>query len=173
LKHFIKDCWQNNLLSNVKHGLKYLERADVDVDGDGVYNFTQILKLQNQYPIIFSPLYHIQNQFINLTFGEYWWENHKSNLKQLIMKQREMELYTLKLKRNADAKAIEMLNNELVIKRLGKFKYYCFPWLRKKEREKLRKIAAIENDIDYSILFILLIFLYLTLHNLEKCFNFF
>eukprot|EP01038_Epipyxis_sp_PR26KG_P007465 gene7465-10176_t len=147
VKHFIQGIWHHEITSNVKEAMDYLEKID---DGDGTYNFKEIVQMHQKYPIVFFPVFNLQFQMMKRTFGMNWWTNHKAYIIENKAKMREIELNNLKAKQRNDADALEKVNDEAVIKRMG-IKYYLMPWRRAAERIRVAKIAAIESEIENII----------------------
>ena len=148
LKHFISGMWNHEVTSNVSDGLLYLDAID---DGDGAFNFAQIESMQLKYPMVFYPLYKLQVHIIANSLGETWWEYHKANLVEARDEIRRKELAELARKEKAAAKDKEIVSDDMILQRMGYFRYYCMPWLRAKEKARILKIAAIENDLDRGL----------------------
>lgn len=136
--------WRNEINSNIKEAFQYLELTD---DGDGTFNFREVVTLSQKYPLIFYPLYELQVEIINRTLGEYWWENHKVHLNDEKEAEKKKELLMLEKQRKDAAKALESMNDDIVKKRMGIF-FYLTPWRRGAERKKIAKIAAIESEME-------------------------
>lgn len=137
--------WWNNVSSNVKEGLAYLDHID---DGDGAFNFKEIERMQLRYPNVFYPLYKLQTEIIQHTLGELWWETHKAYLVETKDKRKALEMAELAKKKKEEAKEKEIVSDEMIQKRMGFFKYHLMPWLRATEKNRILKIAAIEHEID-------------------------
>lgn len=137
--------WNHELNSNSKEALRYLDSSD---DGDGTFNFKEILALQDRYPNIFYPIYKLQTQIIITTLGEWWWNRHKAKLVDTKEKKREAQLAALRKQQNDERAASNAVTDEVVLRRMGHFKYYCMPWLRAQERTRIAKIAAIEAQLE-------------------------
>lgn len=148
LKHFIMGMWNNEFSSNVKESFAYLDHLD---DGDSAYNFQEIYSLHLKYPSTFYPLYKLQMHIIDNTFGEVWWENHKAMLVENRERIAARELAALKVKQKEEARANEVVSDEMIQKRMGIVKYYLMPWLREKEKERILKIAAIESELEEKL----------------------
>lgn len=88
---------------------------------------------------------------IHNTLGERWWEAHKAVLadarKEVIAK--EAERYRLKEK--ADEKAKEVVSEDMLRNRMGFVKFYLMPWMRAKEKNRLLRIVAIEEELDKTL----------------------
>jgi hypothetical protein len=134
--------------SNVLDGLSYLDKID---DGDGAFNFAQIESMALLYPIVFYPLYRLQVHVIQYSLGETWWETHKANLADERQGRRDREQAELLRKEKAAIKDKEVVSDEMIQQRMGFFKYYLMPWLRAKEKARILKIAAIENELDRNL----------------------
>lgn len=140
--------WHHDVSSNVLDGLAYLDAID---DGDGAFNFAQIESMQKHYPIVFYPLYRLQVHIIQNTLGETWWENHKAKLVDERNNKLLAEHAALLKKEKAEAKDKEIVSDEMIKQRMGFIKYYLMPWQRDKEKARILKIAAIENDLDNTL----------------------
>lgn len=136
--------------TNIMEGLAYLDSID---DGDGAFNFPQIESMQIHYPVVFYPLYRLQVHIIQHSLGETWWENHKANLIDQRQHKRDQEQAELLRKEKAAAKEKdqEIVNDDMLLQRMGMFKFYLMPWLRAKEKARILKIAAIEHDLDRGL----------------------
>ncbi len=137
--------WNHEVNSNLKEALSFLDEID---DGDGTFNFKEILSLHAKYPNTFFPIFRLQIQIIQTSLGSRWWENHKAGLVETKEKRKEAEIAALKRKQKEQAAEQESVNDEVVLKRMGYFKFYCMPWLRAQERARIAKIAAIESELD-------------------------
>jgi len=137
--------WNHEISSNLKEALAYLDKID---DGDGTFNFKEIISLHTKYPNTFFPIFRLQIQIIEYPLGSLWWEAHKASLVDTKEKRKEAEIEALKRKQKEQAAELESVNDEVVLKRMGYFKFYLMPWLRAQERARIAKIAAIENELD-------------------------
>lgn len=151
LKHFVYDMWHHDVPSNVHVGLNYLEDHD---NGDGQFSFEEIVQMHKKYPMIFYPSYNLQVAIQRQTLGEDWWEWKKRNLLETKEERNLAEVNKLR-KEQDDAekekeKAALAVNDDVVKKRLG-IAYYLCPFLRKRAREKLAKIAAITEELDAMV----------------------
>lgn len=140
--------WNHEVSSNVLDGLAYLDAID---DGDGAFNLPQIESMQLRYPIVFYPLYRLQVHVIQYSLGETWWENHKAKLVEERQNRRDKEQAELLRKEKAAAKEKEVVNDEMIMQRMGIVKFYLMPWLRAKEKARILKIAAIESELDRGL----------------------
>lgn len=144
VKHFIVTIWNNEINSNIKTAMGYLDEIDL---GEGTFNFKEIMSLNNKYPNVFYPLFRLQIVIIKSSLGETWWDKHKAHLTAQKRRKREKELAALKAKLKQEANANQLFDDELVKKRMGYFKFTFMPWLREVERNKLLRIAAIEDEL--------------------------
>jgi hypothetical protein len=80
-----------------------------------------------------------------------WWEAHKAKLMDAKQEKRDKELAALALKQKAASKEKELVSDEMILHRMGYFRYYCMPWLRDKEKARMKRIAAIEHDLDKGL----------------------
>eukprot|EP01034_Spumella_vulgaris_P022341 gene22341-28461_t len=101
--------WNHEVSSNLKEALSFLDSLD---DGDGTFNFREIMSLHSKYPNTFFPIFRLQIHIIEGTLGT------------------------------------RCVNDDVVLKRMGPFKYYCMPWLRAQERSRISRIAAMESELD-------------------------
>ncbi len=137
--------WNHEVNSNLKEALSFLDSMD---DGDGTFNFREIMTLHSKYPNTFFPIFRLQIQIIEESLGSFWWEAHKANLVETKEKRKEQEIADIKRKQKEHATEMETVNDDVVLKRMGIVKYYFMPWLRAQERARIAKIAAIENELD-------------------------
>ena len=135
--------FKHDINANVKKAFIYLE----EIDDDGTFIFNEVCMLGEKYPYVFYPLYQLQTQIINRTLGEYWWETHKALVHSDIQDEKAREIALLQKKQKDAAEALESMNEEVVKKKMG-VKYYIFPWMRKKERQRIARIAAIESELE-------------------------
>ena len=128
--------------TNVEEAIGSLEKSE-----ENNFNYGEVYELNRKYPFTFYPLYDLQVHIIRHSFGEYWWESHKANVKDILTAEREKEEAILR-KKQIDAKlALQAMNEEVVKKRMGVL-YYVAPWMRAYERKKVCRIAAIESELD-------------------------
>jgi chaperonin cofactor prefoldin len=135
--------FKHDINANVKKAFMYLE----EIDDDGTFNFQEVFDIGEKYPYIFYPLYQLQTHIITKTLGEYWWETHKANVHDQINEDRAKEIAMIQKKQKDAQQAMETMNEDIVKKRMG-ITYYLLPFLRKKERAKIAKIAAIEGELE-------------------------
>lgn len=145
VKHFVHMIWNHDINSNLKEALHYLDRVD---DGDGTFSFLEILTLQEKYPSTFFPVYKLQIHIIEHSLGPIWWENHKAFLIDTRERKKAAELSALQKRQRDDARKLEAVNDEMVMKRMGYLMYHLMPWRRQAERNRIAKIAAIESELD-------------------------
>ena len=115
--------WNHEISSNLKEALAYLDKID---DGDGTFNFKEIISLHTKYPNTFFPIFRLQIQIIEYPLGSLWWEAHKASLVDTKEKRKEAEIEALKRKQKEQAAELESVNDEVVLKRMGYFKFYFF-----------------------------------------------
>eukprot|EP01032_Pedospumella_encystans_P024839 gene24839-28075_t len=117
LKHFVYNMWGNQVYSNVTDGLAYLDNID---DGDEAFNFKQVEKMANRYPMTLAPLYKLQVAMIQNTFGERWWEMHKARLSDARLVSEMHEYTRQKLKEKQKMKDKEVITDAMILQRMGK-----------------------------------------------------
>lgn len=139
--------WRNQQYGNVQEALDYLD----DVDPDGSYKFSELDSLRKKYPNVFYPVYEMQQQIINNTLGELWWENHKAKLLEENAEMAKRELLLSKKKMKDEERALALAGDEMVIKRMGVW-YYLTPWRIPEMRKRMLRIAAMEEDLDNNLL---------------------
>ncbi len=100
VKHFVQMIWNHEVSSNLKEALDFLDKID---DGDGTFNFKEVLSLHSKYPNTFFPIFRLQIQIIQTSLGSRWWENHKANLVETKEKRKEVEIVALKKKQKEAA----------------------------------------------------------------------
>eukprot|EP00598_Pedospumella_elongata_P009708 CAMPEP_0184992914 /NCGR_PEP_ID=MMETSP1098-20130426/43134_1 /TAXON_ID=89044 /ORGANISM="Spumella elongata, Strain CCAP 955/1" /LENGTH=258 /DNA_ID=CAMNT_0027518637 /DNA_START=111 /DNA_END=887 /DNA_ORIENTATION=+ len=147
LKHFVNNMWRGEATKNVTEGLHYLDRIN---DGDGQYNWKQIESMDAHYPSAFYPLYHLQICIIDKTMGRYWWEEHKNKLYDKRKEYTRDEEKRLRLKEEEERKEKEVVNEEMVLRRMGYVRYYCMPWMRHVYKARLLRIAVMEEELDQA-----------------------
>lgn len=145
LKHFVHNMWENRAFKNITDGLDYLDGID---DGDGAFNVKQLESMVARYPMMMAPLYKLQVGIIQNTLGEYWWEKHKAQLSDARL-EAEMQLHhQLRLKEKEREVEKEIISDGMVRQRMGKLRYYLFPWRRDMEKARLLRLVAIEHSLD-------------------------
>jgi len=137
--------WDHRVNTNVKIGLDWLEKFD---QGEGMVSFPQLYAMQRKYPMVFDPLYQLQVNIINNTLGEVWWESHKASLSDIKEKIKADELKALLEQEKAEARANELVSDEMILNRMGYLRYYLMPWQREFEKQRILKIAALEQELD-------------------------
>eukprot|EP01034_Spumella_vulgaris_P022007 gene22007-28098_t len=121
VKHFLSTIWNDQISSNLQQSFDYIESMD---DGDGMYNFNEIMSLHKKYPNTFYPIFRLQ-----------------------IHERIDQEMADIQRKQQAIEYSQERIDDDIVRKRMGKFKFYFMPWLRVKERAWVARIAALESQI--------------------------
>lgn len=111
-------------------------------------SFPQLYSTQRKFPMVFDPLYQLQVSIINNTLGEVWWESHKANLSDIKEKRKVEELKALLEKEKAEERANEVVSDEMILNRMGYLRYYLMPWQREFEKERILKIAALEQELE-------------------------
>lgn len=51
------DMWEGQVYQNIADALDYLDEID---DGDGLFNFTQVLQMESLFPMTMYPLFRLQ-----------------------------------------------------------------------------------------------------------------
>jgi hypothetical protein len=148
-KHFIEQIWNEDAPITLKEALSYLE--DQDETQSEIYTMRQIEKIVSKYPGILYPVYRIQIQMIDNTMGHYWWDNHKAWLKEKQQEQQMRALQDLEQRKKHATSNEETAALEMVKARMG-ITYYLMPWMIKSEMKKLAKIAAIEKELESTLL---------------------
>lgn len=144
---FLKRIWHDEPYSNVDDALDYLD----SIDDNGSYNFSEVMMLRTRYPNVFYPIYHLQQQIMTNSLGELWWEHHKAKLLEDKIKEEKRLLKLALKKKKAHEKSLALVNDEMVRQRMG-FRYYLMPWRIDAERKRCSRIAAMEQDIERTIL---------------------
>lgn len=134
------------MTSNIHQGLEYLTLHD---RGDGRFKLEDIIEMHNGCPAIFYPAFRIQVSIMRRCFGETWWDWKKNQLADTKEDRRSNAANKLKKEQEEKLKAKEVENDDVVKKRMG-IKYYIFPCFRKRERERVARIAAITAELDKS-----------------------
>lgn len=145
LKHFFYAIWRHRPYSSLEEALKFLETFDED----GSYTFPEIAALRTTYPNIFYPLYQLQLHIVAHSLGEDWWTQHKASLLEELNRKKEAEAKMLQKEKKEKEKALETVSDDMIRRKMG-IKYYLMPWNIEKERKRLAKIAAIEQDLEHQ-----------------------
>mmetsp|Transcript_4345 Transcript_4345/g.6518 ORF Transcript_4345/g.6518 Transcript_4345/m.6518 type:complete len:278 (+) Transcript_4345:16-849(+) len=145
VKHFVTTIWNAPLTSNIKEAFSYLDSLD---DGDGCFTFKEVMDVHSRFPNTFYPLFRLQVHIMRATLGDTWWDFHKAKLYDTIQEEKAQERARLINKIKQESAAINEENDDMVMKRMGVVKFYLMPWKRQAERDKLKKIAAIEDELD-------------------------
>ena len=145
IKHLILLLWHHEVSSNLRTALEYFDELDL---GDGRLTFNDAIKVYKRYPSTFHPIFQLQQEIQRSSFGEMFWENKKMDLKESAELRKLAELARAKKAAADAANAAALAEMALVKQRMGIFKYYLMPWLREKERIKIKKIAAIQQKLE-------------------------
>lgn len=86
---------------------------------------------------------------IRNTLGDRWWEAHKADLADARRAALLVEEQRLRSAHKALAKQSEVVSTDMIKHRLG-WKYYVMPWLRAREKTKILRIVAMEDDLDLT-----------------------
>jgi len=146
LRFFIYSQHNDDQGSNIERGLKYLEDND---DGDGRFEFYQIQDMHKNFQQLFYPCFKLQIALKrNCGLGERWWELKAYQLLEEKLAKRK----AADAKEQADTKnaamASEIEIDSKVQERMGTVKYYLMPWQRKKVKEQIARIAAINAELE-------------------------
>jgi Ca2+-binding EF-hand superfamily protein len=145
LKHFFITIWRHQPYTSLDDAMKYLENNDED----GSYTFPEIARLRTLYPNIFYPLYQLQQHIIAHSLGEDWWSKHKADLTDELALRKEKEANMLLKEKRDREKALETVSDDMIRRKMG-IKYYLMPWTIDRERKRLTRIAAIEQDLEHQ-----------------------
>lgn len=145
IKHLIFLLWHHEISSNLKTALEYFDELDL---GDGRLTFNDAIKVYKRYPSTFHPIFQLQQEIQRSSFGEMFWENKKMDLKESAELRKLAEVARAKKAASDAANAAALAEMALVKQRMGFIKYYLMPWLREKERIKIKKIAAIQQKLE-------------------------
>ena len=145
MQHFLQSIWNYQGGGSIQEAVNYLDI--MDEDGDGSFTFKQVLLLKDKYPNVFFPVYDLQMNVINNTFGEYWWTNHKLRMHEEAEEKRlREEAERRKVEKQAEDEK-ELATVAMLKRRMG-IKYYLMPWRIAAERARLARIAAIEEEME-------------------------
>lgn len=145
IKHLILLLWHHEVSSNLNTAMEYFDELDL---GDGRLSFKDAIKVYKRYPSTFHPVFQLQQEIQRSSFGEMFWESKKMDLKEGAELRKLAELAKAKKDASDAANAAAMAEQAFVKQRMGLVKYYLMPWLREKERIKIKKIAAIQKRLD-------------------------
>lgn len=145
IKLFFFRIWHHKPYNNVTDALSYLQT----IDEDGVYIFQELALLRTRYPLVFYPIYQLQQHILNHTLGESWWNEHKAQLLDAkFLKEKKEKKLTERLKKEKKA-ALESVGDDMLRHRMG-IRYYLLPWTIPQERKRLAKVAAMEADLEHQ-----------------------
>ena len=144
IRHFVYALHQTNENSTIEEGLKYMEDND---DGDGRFEYHQIIDMHTKYPVLFFPAFRLIVQMRRNSLGEGWWI--EKGIQRYETKQASAANDERKRKNQAakSKKALEMANEELVKRRMG-IGYWLMFWNRGRVRMQINRIAAINADLE-------------------------
>lgn len=145
MKHFFYTIWKHRPYASVEEAMTYLE----DNDDNGAYTFPEIARLRTLYPNIFYPLYQLQQHIIAHSWGEDWWSKHKADLQDELARRRERDKKLLLKEKKEREQAMDTVSDEMIRKKMG-MRYFLMPWTIAKEKKRLAKIAAIEQDLEHQ-----------------------
>ena len=131
--------------SNLEKAVEYLK--SLDDGGDGRISFKDLLLLHNSYPFVFAPAFKLQTNLNREFLGVDYWEAKKLEFVQ----KREEAQRIERMKKEAAARDIEKEEQrqfeEMVMKKMG-WKYYGMFWRRENARAKLKKMAALNKQLE-------------------------
>ena len=144
IRHFVYALHQTQDNSTIEQGLKYMEDND---DGDGRFEYYQIVDMHTKFPVLFFPAFRLIVQMRRNSLGEGWWiEKGLSRFENKNASDANNEKER-KNKAAATKKAAEMANEELVKRRMG-IGYWLMFWDRGRVRMQVNRIAAISADLE-------------------------
>jgi hypothetical protein len=133
--------------TSVWEAFRYLDRND----DDGTFSFAEVYDISQRFPYTFYPIYRLQQQIMKNTLGTFYWEWQKSSLHEFLSAERIREQARLREQQESAKRVLETMNEEVIRRRMGLL-YYLMPWDRAKERRKIARIAAIENELDEIVI---------------------
>ena len=144
IRHFVYALHETSENSTIEQGLKYMEDND---DGDGRFEYHQIVDMHTKFPVLFFPAFRLIVQMRRNSLGEGWWvekglQRFESKASDAALDEKQKRDQITKSK-----KAMEMANEELVKRRMG-IGYWLFFWNRGKVRMQVNRIAAINADLE-------------------------
>lgn len=140
--------WRFEHLGDLDSAFVFMEEND---DGDGCFNFQEILLLERRFPFIFSPLYEFQTSLMQNTFSLVWWNNFKMQIHTAKIEERERQFNEIKRQQRHEQKLKKRLNNAgemKVYKKMGFFRYYLLYWQRDWYRQKNHDLKRLEIELD-------------------------
>lgn len=147
LKLFLYRIWNNSPYDNVEQALAFLQ----EMDEDGSFAFDEVVKLRELFPQIFYPLYQFQVHIMTYSLGEMWWETHKFLMKEQLKLQQEQAIKQLALKEKEKQQALTLVSDDMIKRKMGIF-YYLTPWDIKKQRARMLRIAAMEQELEENFM---------------------
>jgi hypothetical protein len=145
LKLFLYRMWHNRPYDNVDQALAFLE----DIDEDGSFTFKEVVQLRDVFPHIFYPLYQFQVHVVAHSFGELWWETHKYLMIENRRLKQERALAQLQILEKKQKQMLSLVPEEVVRSKMG-ILYYIMPWKIPHQRNRLMKIAAMEQELEHE-----------------------
>lgn len=148
MKHFLQSIWNHDAPITLQEALGYLE--DHDENQTEIYTINLIRRIVKKYPNVFYPIYKLQINMIESTFGHYWWDNHKAQMHEKKEEEKLQHLAEMRRRQQNEEVTDEVATMKIIKKRLG-IRFYLMPWLIETEKRKMAKIAAIEKELDMCI----------------------
>lgn len=147
IKVFLFRIWHNKPYTAVPQALTFLQT----IDEDGVYNYRELELLRTRYPLVFYPVYQLQQHIIHRTLGASWWMAHKIRLADAkLLKHVRAKKLAKKLQREQQ-EALEGVSDAMVRQKMG-IRYHLFPWTIPRVRKRLVQIVAMEAELEQQYL---------------------
>ncbi len=146
IKHFIIMLHGGEIKSNAQEGLKSLESAKEVKDGR--YTYRNIVTLNRNFPHLFYPAFRLQGSMMRSSWGERWWQSKIFTIQVETAERRRKQKGNIAAGGKGVMTESDMIKEEIEIKtEMGIVPYYLFRWKREAVRNKLRKLAAFEEEM--------------------------
>lgn len=148
LKHFIIGVHGGTIKSNAQLGLHRIEEKPR-------HDFKDLRILHRDFPHLLYPVFRLQLSMMRVSLGEAWWDSKKLQLAEEMRIKRKNEQSQFAGERSEqpkgteDEEAIRFENR--VKETMGTFNYYVTFWKREIIRVKLRKMDAIEKELNNKL----------------------
>lgn len=111
-------------------------------------DFRDLALLHRNFPQVLYPAFRLQISMMRNSLGEYWWSNKKLKLTEERKAKKKLAEKNLvvddkKLTEDEAEAALEKKTREM----MG-WKYYGTPWKRNITRMKIKKMEAIEEELN-------------------------
>ena len=144
VRFFIYQMHDEDQGSNIERALEFLEKND---DGDGRFEYYQILQMHKNFQQLFYPCFRLQISLQRIALGERWWENKKFELDEKRAEKRRIEEAKAK-EASEEGKAESAAQKEKMVQQRMGVLYYLMIWERPKYRRQVERLNLISSELE-------------------------